>query len=173
MVTRANRLAACVLMILAPVVSGAQGARSDFNERVLAAHNRERARLSLPSMRWNNELAADAKRWSDYLARSGRFEHSSDSPDQAPQGENLWAGTPGHYQPEAMVGLWVAEKRYFKPGVFPANSRTGKVEDVGHYTQVMWRGSRQLGCALSRGQAEEVLVCRYSDAGNVLGEVPF
>jgi len=72
-----------------------------------------------------------------------------------------------------MVGLWVAEKRDFKPGVFPANSRTGDVEAVGHYTQLVWRRSSAVGCALAHGRAEDFLVCRYSTAGNVVGQLPY
>ena len=71
-----------------------------------------------------------------------------------------------------MVGLWTAEKRDYKPGVFPNNSRSGDVEDVGHYTQLIWSNTGAVGCALARGQDEDFLVCRYSQAGNVLGERP-
>jgi hypothetical protein len=37
----------------------------------------------------------------------------------------------------------------------------------------MWRKSGAVGCALARSQVEDVLVCRYSQAGNVIGERPF
>ena len=51
----------------------------------------------------------------------GYLVHSDDDPaDPDPQGENLWAGTRGYYGPEAMVGLWVEEKKDYKP----ASSRT-------------------------------------------------
>ena len=71
-----------------------------------------------------------------------------------------------------MVGLWTAEKRDFKPGVFPNNSRDGQVENVSHYTQLIWSRTGSVGCALEKGRREDVLVCRYSEAGNVLGERP-
>lgn len=169
----AKGLAACALLIVAPVVVGAQGARSNFDGRILASQNRERSALGLPLLHWSPELATDAKQWSEHLARTGRFEHSSDSPGGEQQGENLWAGTRGYYGPEAMVGLWLSEKRHFKKGVFPANSVTGNVEDVGHYTQLVWRRSGAIGCAMSQGAAEDVLVCRYSAGGNVPGQVPY
>ena len=117
-------------------------------------------------------FAADARAWADTLGRTGRFEHAPRKRG-APQGENLWAGTRGYYSPEAMVGLWIAEKRNFRPGRFPNNSRTGRVADVGHYTQLMWRSSQQVGCAVATGAAEDVLVCRYSTPGNILGQTPF
>jgi hypothetical protein len=72
-----------------------------------------------------------------------------------------------------MVDAWARERRFFKPGRFPGNSTTGRVADVGHYTQLMWRDTRAVGCALARGSREDILVCRYSAAGNYEGEVPF
>ena len=163
---------ACLLAASWLFLSGAAGSSTTFNQRLLEAHNRERAMLGVPPLRWNDSLAAGAKQWADFLARTRSFHHSPDDPGSAPVGENLWAGTVGAYQPEQMVGLWIAEKRFYHDGTFPAVSRTGAVEDVGHYTQLIWRSTRQVGCAVSDNTEEEVLVCRYSEAGNIIGETP-
>ena len=72
-----------------------------------------------------------------------------------------------------MVGRWIEEKRDFKPGIFPANSRTGRLEDVGHYTQLMWRSTERVGCAITQNADYDFLVCRYLEGGNVIGERPF
>lgn len=168
-----RRVTTAALCLSAPFLLGSVGPRTNFDERVLAAHNRERTSVGVEPMTWNDQLAADAKAWADRLAQIGRFEHSPDDPRMPPQGENLWGGTPGYYMPEDMVGLWIAEKRHFRPGTFPQNSTTGRVEDVSHYTQLMWRTSGQVGCAVSEGRREEVLVCRYSSAGNMIGSRPF
>ena len=171
--SRAAHLAAVLsLSLLAPLTMAAQGPRDNFDQRILAAHNRERAALGLAPMKWNSQLATSANSWAQHLARTSRFEHSPDNIAAEPEGENLWAGTAGYYQPEAMVGLWIDEKRNFKPGVFPNNSRSGDVETVGHYTQVVWAQSLEVGCALQSGRSEEVLVCRYKEAGNVIGQSP-
>lgn len=168
-------LMALGLAVLSPSLLATTGAQSgNFEGRVLAAHNRERAALGIAPMRWNEALARDAAVWGDHLARIGYLVHSPDKPDDPdPQGENLWAGTRGYYSLESMVGLWVAEKRNFRPGIFPANSRTGDLEDVGHYTQVVWRSSGEVGCALVRGRSDDFFVCRYAEGGNVIGEWPF
>lgn len=158
--------------LVAPALMGALGTRQDFDGRLLAAQNRERAAMGVAPLAWNSSLASEAQSWARYLARTGRFEHSPDDPAAEPEGENLWAGSVDQYQPESMIGLWVAEKRNFKPGVFPDNSRTGRVESVSHYTQLVWSDTNQVGCALERGQSEDFLVCRYARAGNVLGERP-
>ena len=167
-----HRIIAVALLAGSPLVMGGTTARVDFNQRVLAAHNAARAAAGVAPLAWNDQLAADARVWAKELAATGRFEHSPDEPGKPLEGENLWAGTPRAYSPEAMVGLWVAEKKDYRPGVFPNNSRSGDVENVGHYTQMIWRETRQVGCATAVGKDEEFLVCRYSSAGNVYGERP-
>ena len=164
-------LVSAALLAAAPLITGATSPGSTWQGRVLSEQNRERGALGLDPMRWNVDLAVDAQQWADHLARSGRFEHAPERP--VPQGENLWAGTKGWYSPEAMVDGWLAEKRNFKPGIFPANSRTGRMEDVGHYTQIVWRASGPAGGARPRSTTEDLLVCRYSEAGNWVGERPF
>lgn len=169
---RARSLLPLALLLGSPLLVGGTVSRADFNSRLLAAHNEARAAMGVPPLTWNAQLAADARVWANELAATGRFEHSPDGPNAAPQGENLWAGTPRAFSPESMVGLWTAEKADYRAGVFPNNSRSGDVERVGHYTQMIWRETRQVGCATAIGQHEEFLVCRYSEAGNVYGQRP-
>jgi hypothetical protein len=78
-------------------------------------------------------------------------------------------GTRGAYSVQAMAGLWAAEKRYFRPGVFPRNSSTGNWTDVGHYTAMIWPTTTRIGCGLGVSGNNEVLVCRYAPSGNVDG----
>lgn len=172
-VAMARRLIHVFSTLLAtPLLLGTVGLTANFDDRILAAHNRERAKLGISPLNWDPALAADAAKWAKYLAATGKFQHAPEDRRQ-PTGENLWAGTKGYFSAEAMVDGWVREKRYYKPGRFPENSTTGNVADVGHYTQVMWRGTGRVGCAMATGAAEDVLVCRYGDAGNYIGETPF
>lgn len=165
-VSRLSMVAVC------PLVLGATGYTTNMPDRVVAAQNIERLALGLQPLRWNAKLAHSAQQWADHLAATGTFEHAAEN-EEDPQGENLWAGTKGYFPIEARVAAWAREKRYFKRGTFPNNSMTGRVEDVGHYTQMVWRDTLQVGCATATGPVEDVLVCRYSDAGNYIGEVPF
>ncbi len=159
-----------LLAATVPLMMGSLGPRTNFNERILAAQNRERAKMAVPPLAWDDQLALGAFQWAAHLSRSGRFEHSPDNANETPQGENIWGGTPGFYLPETMIALWVAEKGNFTSGVFPANSRSGRIEDVSHYTQLIWRDTRKVGCAVNADGDEEILVCRYSQAGNVEGQ---
>lgn len=166
--------AAAALLLATPLMLGSTGRRTSLDARLLAAQNREREAAGLPALQWDDALASDAADWGRELAERGDLEHAADDPDdEDPQGENLWLGTRGAYTPEEMVGMWAEEKKDFRPGIFPDNSRTGKFEDVGHYTQLMWRATGRVGCALADGRPYEVLVCRYREAGNVEGERPF
>jgi hypothetical protein len=172
--SRSWRIAAAALLAMAaPALQGNVGRLSNLDARLLAAHNRERAQAGLPPLRWDEGLAADAAPWAAHLAGLDTLEHADDEDEDDPEGENLWLGTKGHYSPEDMVGLWIAEKKDFRPGIFPDNSRTGDYEDVGHYTQLMWRATGRVGCAMAQGSGDEILVCRYREAGNVEGERPF
>lgn len=165
------RLAALALPLAAPLLLG-NADSGGFEARLLAAQNRERAAHGIEPLGWDTGLARSAQAWADRLADTGAFAHAPVD-RRRPIGENLWIGSRGRYSLEAMVDAWTREKRNFKPGAFPDNSVTGRVEDVGHYTQVMWRDTRQVGCAVARGARADVLVCRYGEAGNRMGERPF
>lgn len=141
-------------------------------ERLLSAHNAERARLGVPGLRWNSALARDAGQWARVLAERGVLQHA-DGSQRSGKGENLWMGTAGAWQAEAMVGMFLDERRHFRAAAFPDVSRTGNWADVGHYSQIVWRETREVGCAIDTGKGQDVLVCRYHPAGNVMGEAPF
>jgi len=163
-----------ILAITSPMLLGATGFRLDLESRLLDAHNRERYATGLDPMAWDPQLAADAREWGEHLAKTGTFEHYEEVSDaDTGEGENLWMGSAYYYAPETMVSHWIEEKENYVPGVFPNVSATGDLADVGHYTQIVWRDTRKVGCALVNGGADEYLVCRYSAAGNVIGETPY
>ena len=152
---------------LAAMLLAAPAQAENFNSILLTVQNAERERIGVPELTWNNNLAAQAQSWAESLARRGAFEHSSGG---SGQGENLWMGTAGAFSPEEMIGGFIDEVEYFQPGRFPSVSRTGNWADVGHYSQIVWPETREVGCALARGRGNDVLVCRYWPAGNVMGQ---
>ena len=137
--------------------------------RLLAIHNQARAEVGAPPLAWDENLARSAASYAPRLASLGQLRHSSRS-ERPGQSENLamdldWRGTP-----ESLAGMWVAEKTMFVPGTFPAVTRTGRWEDVAHYTQVIWKGTTHVGCALHDEGGWRYLVCRYSPKGNADGK---
>ncbi len=139
-----------------------------FEERLLAAHNVERSRLGKKPLIWSRKLAEDAALWAKHQADTATFEHSTETED----GENLWMGTKATFSPEEMVGAWIGERSFFKPGLFPDVATSGKWADVGHYTQLIWYNTTEVGCARATNQADDFLVCRYNPPGNWEGENP-
>ncbi|HYJ52630.1 MAG TPA: CAP domain-containing protein [Allosphingosinicella sp.] len=135
-------------------------------ESLLAIHNRERAEVGVPPLVWDSRLAAAAASYVPELVDLGDLEHSDEAMN-GETGENLAMGTDGDYSPEELADLWVEERSAFVPGVFPNVSRTGDWSEVGHYTAMVWRGTRSVGCAVGAGGGDLYLVCRYAPAGNV------
>jgi hypothetical protein len=168
---RSLRLSAIFVALFLCTPAHAQARLDRLNDRILATHNAERARLGVPPLTWNPTLAHNAAAWAAHLSTLPALEHD-DSLDV--EGENLWRGSKNAYTPEDMVELWIDEKAAFRNGVFPDVSTSGQWEDVGHYTQVVWRNTAQVGCALTTaGGDDEVLVCRYMEGGNFEGEKTF
>lgn len=140
---------------------------------MLAGHNAARAEAGLPLLVWDEALAADALAYAQTLAATRQFRHAEQPQGPARQGENLFTGTRGAYGYREMVDLWVAEKKDFVNRPTPNFSRTGRFGDVGHYTQIVWRGTKAFGCALASNARDDYLVCRYTPAGNVFGQTAF
>jgi len=140
--------------------------------RILDAHNRERDRLSLRPLKWNVHLEREAREWAHHLSRKGKLQHA-DGKTRNRTGENLWMGTAGHWPVETMVGMFIEEKQHYRHAHFPDISKTGNWADAGHYTQVVWRETKEVGCAVVSAHGNDVLVCRYWPAGNVWGQKAF
>lgn len=147
----------------------AQDPVNAFAAQLLSAHNAERGEAGVAPLRWSSALALEAGSWADALARKGRLEHASHDARRG-SGENLWMGTAGRYSAKDMIGGFISERAKFQPGTFPQVSRTGNWADVGHYTQLIWPTTQEVGCAVAEGPAGDVLVCRYAPAGNVIGQ---
>lgn len=140
--------------------------QTDRVQEILAAHNKYRAEVGVAPLQWSNTLANSAQQWANHLAATGQFQHSGSG-----YGENIWMGTSGHYSFTQMVDGWGGEKKYFIPNsTFPNVSNSGKWQDVGHYTQLIWRNTQEVGCGFASGGGNDYLVCQYNPAGNVIGQ---
>lgn len=131
---------------------------------VYALHNQVRAQFGSPPLVWDPQLAAQATAYAPELARYGRPVHASRAGREHSR-ENLLQALRGT-SPRNMVNVWVSERQNFVPGVFPDVSRTGNWADVGHYSQMVWPTTTNLGCAIYRSRPYDWLICRYSPPGN-------
>jgi hypothetical protein len=135
---------------------------------ILEEHNKVRAEVGVPRLQWDPQLAAGAAAYAAELARTGRRVHA---PREGRGGvrENLNQGMLG-WNAGQMVQNWLKEKQSFYPGTYPDVTRTGRWEDVSHYTQMIWPTTTHVGCGLSSGSGYQWLVCRYSPGGNKDGQ---
>jgi uncharacterized protein YkwD len=176
------RTSRIIAAVVAPLIAlgaaggvAAQRAESQpggFAQALLVEHNRARDEARVPRLAWSSKLAREAQGWAEVLAREGRMRHSTHA-ESGGAGENLWMGSAGYYGPDTMIGAFVDERQHYVHAAFPNISRTGRWEDVGHYTQVVWRDTREVGCAIARDRKDDFLVCRYWPAGNWMGQVAY
>ena len=137
-------------------VARATGGRG-LRQEALTAHNQSRAQHCVPPLAWSDQLAATAQSWANRCA----FEHSSNG-----LGENLAIGTTGAFPPASQVRSWYNEINDYD--FANGQSRTGQA--VGHFTQVVWRSTTQVGCGVATCGGQDLLVCNYSPAGNFGGQ---
>jgi len=141
----------------APRPPKAGGKLSPDAQALLDAHNRVRAKHCAGPLAWSQRLEQVAQQWVSTLVKKGCvFGHSNGE-----FGENLAAGTIGALDGESTVQMWYDEsKQYnFKRGGFSMNT--------GHFTQVVWRATTQVGCAKAQCKGNDIYVCEYDPPGNV------
>lgn len=137
---------------------------------MLHAHNTTRTDVGVPPLLWSKKLSEGAQAWSDALKADGcEFRHDPDTN----YGENIyWAWRTGTdntsliSKPEDALDWWVSEINFYN---YDKNTcKDG--EQCGHYTQVVWKETREVGCGVSTcfdsGKQTDVWVCRYNPAGN-------
>jgi uncharacterized protein YkwD len=136
-----------------------------LQDEMLSLHNAVRSTVGLPPLAWSGKLEQAAQEWADLLVKDGSFRHRPHSPF----GENLFAVTGMEYLPRQVVFGWTSEAKDFD---YPAN-RCKPDRACGHYTQIVWRNTREVGCAVARGGSREVWVCEYAPPGNYSGMRPY
>lgn len=145
----------------------------------LSKHNAYRATHHSPKLTQAGSLNTTAQSWAEYLATNALFEHSS--PNQRNNaGENLYvyyttgSSISATTLANETVKAWydeVADYDYANPGFS---------SETGHFTQVVWKSTTQLGCGAAQGRATLngttynafYVVCHYAPAGNFTGQFP-
>jgi pathogenesis-related protein 1 len=132
----------------------------------LKVHNDARAKVGVAPLQWSDALASYAQKWASQLAASGGFQHRDNS--ATGYGENLFGGSEG-FTPADAASSWLEERASYHGGpVTPATASS-----VGHYTQMVWSSTTQVGYGIAHGRNGVVIVANYSPGGNFVGQKPY
>ena len=148
---------------------------SIFRNTALSQHNTYRNSHHSPDMTLSDSLNNSAQNWAEYLANNGVLEHSDSD-----AGENLYVSyTTASSVDAATLANQAVTNWYNEVSDYDYNN-PGFSSETGHFTQVVWKNSTQLGCGAARGvktiQGTQYnafyVVCQYAPAGNVIGQFP-
>lgn len=156
---------------------------------ILVSHNKVRQKFNQQPLTWSNSLASYAQQWVSRLAETQncqmlhrpnyKGEHDSERYLQV-HGENLfWASAEKlangsaklqHFSSVDVVRAWAEEEVYYD---YQTNTcQPG--QDCGHFTQMVWHESQQIGCAKAVcADKSQIWACNYHPRGNYIGERPY
>jgi pathogenesis-related protein 1 len=137
---------------------------------LMLIHSRIRADVGVARLTWSAELAAFAQEWADQLAAASCTPKHRPASGQWRQryGENIYMGMTSSSPETDAMETWESEKQYFKGQPLS----TSDLRAI-HYTQIVWKTTTQVGCAVVECEDNVVVVCNYAPAGNTIGQKPF
>lgn len=129
----------------------------------LDATNAARAQHGAGNLTWSPDLVARAKANAE----------NCDAGKHTNSGENM-ASQSGQLTPAQAVQMWMSEAADYNP------NNPGFSEQTGHYTQVVWKASVNVGCYIAECAAGSMFpakygtsykgTCEYDPPGNVVGD---
>ncbi len=142
---------------------------------IVDAHNAVRRMVqtspALGDLVWDDTLAATARAWvamcRDQDAPTGLIDHNPNRGQNV--GENVF-GSSGGATGDQAVASWAGERSNYD---YSTNTCNGI---CGHYTQIVWRSTTNVGCAIGSCAGLTFgtsIVCDYSPAGNVGSQKPY
>ena len=156
-----------------PQPTGSQFSHKQVND-FLAHHNLARAEFKVSPLKWDASIAAYAQAWAEYLANKKKCklihrEELNNNPDN--YGENLyWISSVEEFEPVRASQNWYEEKPLFEKN----NLRFNPNEDMGHYTQMIWKNTTHVGAGYAQCPSGAIIVvANYDPPGNYIGKDPF
>lgn len=157
-----------------------------------AAHNAARATVSpaasppLPCLSWDAPLATGAQSWATALLSRGACTGTLTHSGTTGVGENI-ALMPTAWGAADAVEMWDREGSCYNRATNTCSATCSftyrgvrvSPNTCGHYTQVAWRDTLEVGCGVADCPpragyaATSVWVCQYSPPGNRTGRAPY
>jgi len=160
---------------------------TDTQKEIVRVHNERRSNEFTDSdLRYSLELEKVAQDYANVLAQNGKQEHDPKNAENG-YGENLFAHSTDKNLTieDAMRNWYDEEKKMYNYETNECNTshtiaHNDKQPTCGHYTQVVWQETKEVGCASavytdrnSSYYGGSVYICRYKEAGNRGNEKPY
>lgn len=130
------------------------------------AHNVYRAKHKAMALKLNEDLNKLAQKWAEHLASIRTLKHSDCKWKDDIVGENIaykWMSNGGEFTGQEVTDNWYNEVEKYDYNV-------GRSQGTGHFTQVVWKGSLEIGMGMARASdGSFYVVCNYFPAGNIIG----
>ncbi|KAH9515650.1 Peptidase inhibitor 16 [Bulinus truncatus] len=156
------------------------GFTADQLQIIVDRHNLLRANESSSDMvyvTWNTVIAQNAQNYAERCNYSHSLEHDrTNLANYSLVGENMFTTT-GSLDEKGFVNYWYSEKQDYNYNTHTCNPSKA----CGHYTQVVWANTKQIGCGYKFCPVLETLnwtnaylvVCQYGPTGNYQDEYPY
>jgi hypothetical protein len=135
-------------------------------------HNRVRANHCVPALTWSKTQATNAQTSADRCPN----DHNRAELKAQNENENLYngSGSANFTGPQAAFNFWYGEKKdyHFDNPVLVFDAKENKGPVNGHFTQVVWKGTGNIGCAVKVCTNGTYYSCRYQQPGNFNAHVP-
>ncbi|XP_027367749.1 pathogenesis-related protein 1A-like [Abrus precatorius] len=141
--------------------------QTELAEEFLHAHNWVRKLYNLPLYAWDEQLASYAR---GYLMQ--RYEDCKLVHSNSDYGENMFWAKKLNWTPSDATYYWYKEKQWYD---FHTLTCAPPPKACGHFTQIVWRDSIRIGCALQHCHnpgAGMLIACEYDPPGNYENEHP-
>ena len=136
-----------------------------IKKEILSSHNYYRSRHQVDDLKWNKEIQIIAQAHSEKIAPGHSLVHSSNKYKGQSLGENLFMSYYGISGEEASK-TWYNEIENYD---FSTQSSKNSLA-VGHFTQLVWKESKEIGCGAACDSTFCICCCNYYPAGNFLGK---
>ncbi|XP_077985825.1 uncharacterized protein LOC144440338 isoform X2 [Glandiceps talaboti] len=145
----------------APVSKGSLG-RNDLIIQIMDAHNYFRCLHGVGPLGWDDKLAQVAQSVAEDNANLGFLKHSYHG-----YGENLAMTQVSdiyHVSGIGITKMWYDEIQMYN------FDHQGFSASTGHFTQLMWADTTNIGCGVATQGKSIFVACEYNPPGNVYGQ---
>ena len=123
---------------------------------ILSDHNYRRKMHQVGNLVRNSEVESIAQEYTKTIAASGNIQHSGNTYKGMPLGENLFWYYSGSV---TLTGTDASQSWYSEIKDYDFNN-PGFSSGTGHFTQLVWKGSNEIGCGAACGKYC-VITCNY------------